>query len=51
MIIRRTVTSFELDGKFFWRANVWTDKGHSSKTFLYPAEANSWLPASERKKK
>ncbi len=51
MIIRRSVTTFELDGQWFCRANVWTEKGHSSKTFLYPAEANAWLPMSERKKK
>ena len=43
-IVRRTVTVCILDGRTYARANVWTEKGYSTKTFLTQREAETWLP-------
>ena len=48
MILRHTVTVAYDKGLTYARANVWTEKGHSSKTFLSPQEAASWEPKTEK---
>lgn len=47
MILRRTTTPLLMDGQTFARANVWTEKGYSTKTFATPGEADRWIPTTE----
>lgn len=46
MVLRRSVTVAVIGGITYARANVWTAKGASSKTFLTHAEASAWVPRS-----
>jgi hypothetical protein len=44
-IIRRTVTPLQdSTGRWIARANVWTAKGYSTRTFNTVAEAEEWVP-------
>jgi hypothetical protein len=45
VILRSTVTALQdSTGRWIARANVWTAKGYSSKTFNTVAEAKAWVP-------
>lgn len=45
IILRRSITPLQDNtGRWITRANVWTAKGYSSKTFNTVAEATSWVP-------
>lgn len=43
-ILRRSVTVVHDTTGTYARANVWTAKGYSTKTFRTHAEAKSWEP-------
>lgn len=43
MILRRTTTVLWIEGRACARANVWTENGHSSKTFATASEADRWV--------
>jgi hypothetical protein len=45
VILRRTITVMhDQSGQMLARANVWTAKGYSSRTFKTAAEAAAWTP-------
>lgn len=49
MILRRTTTPLPMDGQTFARANVWTERGYSTRTFSTPGEADRWIPTTEKR--
>lgn len=45
IVLRRSITALQdASGRLLARANVWTAKGYSTRTFNTAAEANAWVP-------